>query len=109
MTDLQIVKTMTGETDEALLNVLLQEAEERLLNETGREVLPDGLATTKRAWAIVAYNRLSMEGESSRSEAGISSAFVEIPADIMRAIHRYRLARVGGRYHDSYASGGGCL
>lgn len=108
MTDLQIVKTMTGETDEALLNVLLQEAEERLLNETGRAVLPDGLATTKRSWAIVAYNRLSMEGETSRSEAGISSAFAEIPADIQNAIYRYRLARVGGKYHDSYA-GGGCL
>lgn len=106
MTDLQIVKTMTGESDEALLNVLLQEAEERLLNETGRTVLPPGMAVAKRSWAVVAYNRLSMEGESSRSEAGISSAFVDIPADIQNAIRRYRLARVGGRYHDSMAVGG---
>jgi len=101
MTDIQILGRMTGETDMALLEALLQESEERLLALTGRTTLPAVMGPAKRSWAVVAYNRMGMEGETSRTEAGISSAFAEIPADISQTVQRYRLARVGGKYHES--------
>jgi len=101
MTDIQILGRLTGETDVLLLEALLQESEARLLALTGRTTLPAVMAPAKRSWAVIAYNRLGMEGESSRSEAGISSAFIDIPADILSTIQRYRLARVGGKYHET--------
>ena len=101
MSDLEMVKALTGDADETLLTVLLQEAEERILSETRRSTMIPALRPAVRSWAITAYNRLGMEGETSRSEAGITSSFVEIPKDVLDAIVTYRLARVGGKAHES--------
>lgn len=101
MTDLEILVTLTGESNNGLLTALLQEAQERILSETRRTVMIDQLRPAVRSWALVAYNRLGMEGETSRSEAGITSAFAEIPKDIMNAIMNYRLARTGGKAHET--------
>lgn len=100
MTDLEIMQVLTGEQNDNLLTVLLQEAEERILSETRRTELIDALRPAVRSWAIIAYNRLGMEGETSRSEAGISSSFAEIPKDVQDAIVGYRLARAGGKAHE---------
>lgn len=97
MNDIEMLQTLTGEKDTGLLAILLVEAEERLLAATRRTDLISALKTAARSWALVAYNRLGMEGEVSRSEAGISSSFAEIPADIAETIRTYRLARTGGR------------
>ena len=100
MTDLEILQTLTGESNIGLLTVLLQEAQERILSETRRTAMIDALRPAARSWALTAYNRLGMEGEVSRSEAGISSTFAEIPKDIQDAIVNYRLARTGGKAHE---------
>lgn len=100
MTDLEILQVMTGETNEGLLTALLQEAQEKILSETRRTIMIDALRPAARSWALVAYNRMGMEGEVSRSEAGISSSFAEIPKDIQNAITNYRLARAGGKAHE---------
>ena len=100
MTDLEILQTLTGESNTGLLTVLLQEAQERILSETRRTVMIDALRPAARSWALIAYNRLGMEGEVSRSEAGISSTFAEIPKDIQDAIVNYRLVRTGGKTHE---------
>ena len=101
MTDLEYLKTLTGESNDGLLTALLQEAQERILSETRRTAMIDQLRPAARSWALVAYNRLGMEGETSRSEAGITSAFAEIPKDILNAIINYRLARTGGKAHET--------
>ncbi len=100
MTDLEILQTLTGESNEGLLTVLLQEAQERILSETRRTAIIDALRPAVRSWALTAYNRMGMEGEVSRSEAGITSSFAEIPKDIQDAIVNYRLARTGGKAHE---------
>lgn len=100
MTDLEILEKVTGESDEELLSLLLQEAEERILSLTRRSKMIYPLKPSVRDWAIVAYNRLGMQGESSRSEAGISSSFVEIPKEIEAAINQYRIVRVNGHAHE---------
>lgn len=100
MTDIEMVKKITGEADEDLLSLLLQMAEEKLLSLTNRTKMIPAMNPAKRDWAIIAYNRLGMEGESSRSQAGISSSFVEIPEDIKETIKRLRIARVSGHAYE---------
>lgn len=98
--DLIILKELTGESNENLLSTLLLMAEERLLALTNRTKMIPKLTAAKRDWTVIAYNRLGMEGESSRSQGGISSAFVEIPEEIKETIRATRIARVGGRVHE---------
>lgn len=100
MTDLEMVKKMTGESDETLLSLLLQVSSEKILSKTRRSVMINPLVPAMREWAIVAYNRLGTEGETSRSEAGISSAFAEIPKEVAETISEYRIARVSGHAHE---------
>lgn len=98
--DLRILKKLTGESDEDLLSLLLLMAEERLLELTNRTRMIPKLTMAKRDWALIAYNRLGMEGEASRSQGGISSAFIEIPKTIEEAIITNRIARIGGKVHE---------
>lgn len=100
MNNLELLKTMTGCQDESLLTALLVAAEEEVLSLTGRTKLNDRLNPCVRKWALIAYNRLGTEGESSRSGGGISASFVEIPADIKAVIDQNRIARVGGYAHE---------
>lgn len=96
------VLTLTGESDEDLLTVLIEMATERVLSLTNRTTLVSGLKPAVTQWTIVAYNRIGMEGETSRSgEGGITSAFAEIPLDIQRMISQYRLARVCGKTYEA--------
>ena len=100
MEDLEILKTMTGCQDETLLAALLQIAEEEILSQTNRTKLNDRLKPYVRKWALIAYNRMGTEGETSRSGGGISSSFAEIPADIRAAIEENRIVRVGGHAYE---------
>lgn len=103
MEDLEILKSMTGCQDETLLAALLQTAEEELLALTNRTELIDRLKPAKHKWALIAYNRMGTEGETSRSEGGISSSFVEIPAEIKSVVEQCRIARVGGHAYEKKA------
>ena len=105
--DRQIVETLTGCSDSALITVLLAEAAARILGICGRTHMIDELAPAVRELAVCMYNRMGSEGMSSRSdgEIGISSVFVDIPATVMQQVQRYRLARVGGDYHEAIETG----
>lgn len=100
MTDLEMLKKITGESDNDLLSLLLQMAEDKVLALANRTKMIYPLKPAVRDWAIVAYNRMGMQGETSRSEGGISSAFAEIPKDIEAAIKKYRLGRVSGHAYE---------
>jgi len=96
MTELEKIKKLTGEKDEDLLFLLLENAESFILDQTNRTVLTDKLKTAARDLAIVLYNRLGTEGEKGRSESGESYSFTDIPENIARVIRQNRLARCGG-------------
>lgn len=100
MTDIEMLKKLTGEGDEELLSLLFSLAEEKILSLTNRKKIIYPLKPAVREWATVAYNRMGMQGETSRSEGGISSAFAEIPKEIEEAIKRYRLGRVNGHAYE---------
>lgn len=103
MTNTEIITKLTGATDTALVDLLLSESTNRILEITGRTKLPSGLEPAVRQLAVIMYNKMGSEGMTSRtdSEIGISSAFSDIPDDLMKQISRWRLCRVGGAYYEA--------
>ncbi len=101
MTDIEKLKKLTGETDEVLLGLLLEDATAFVLSYTNRTRIVTGLEKAVRDLAVVALNRIGTEGESSRSGAGESYNFNDAPKQIYDVLNRYRLARVGGVVHEA--------
>lgn len=90
------VKTRLGLTDttrDALLAELLTSAEDAAKAYTGRDELPQGAETAVVCLAILAYNRLGMEGETSRSEGGVSVGVDAMPEDVRSLLRPFRVAR----------------
>lgn len=101
MTDIEKLKKLTGESDEDLLSLLLEDAQEFILSYTNRTELPATLQKTARDLAVIALNRMGTEGESSRSEGGESYSFDNAPKHIYDLLNQYRLARVGGKTYET--------
>ena len=68
--DIERVQTLTGEKDEDLIEILLDDAEAFVLSYTNRTRLKTGLEKAVRDLAVIALNRMGTEGEKSRSEGG---------------------------------------
>ena len=96
MDNIEKLQVLTGEKDGVILTVLLEDAEQFVLSYTNRT-----LDNTVRELALIAYNRLGTEGESSRSASGESYSFDNAPKQIYDILNRYRLARVGGRVYET--------
>lgn len=96
MTDLDIVKKLTGETDEELLQLLINSSREFVLDYTNRTHMIPQLEKVARDLAVIYYNRLGTEGEASRNTAGESYTFNDTPESVYRVLNQYRLARIGG-------------
>lgn len=101
MTDIEKLKKLTGESDEELLFLLLEEAEAFVLSYTNRTRLVSGLDKAVRDLAVIALNRRGTEGENSRSGAGETYSFDNAPKQIYDVLNRYRLARIGGKAHEA--------
>ena len=101
MTDIEKMKKLTGESDEDLLSLLVEEAEAFVLSYTGRTHIVTGLEKTVRDLAVIALNRMGTEGESSRNGSGESYSFEAAPKQIYDVLDRYRLARIGGRVYEA--------
>lgn len=81
----------------AFVNSLLDEAEDKIKDVTGRESVPAQLDSLVVKMAVIAYNMQGAEGESSRSEGGISRAFDVLPADDKARLINYP-RKVGAVY-----------
>lgn len=101
MTDIDRLKKLTGEGDEVLLSLLLEDATAFVLSYTGRTRIVTGLEKAVRDLAVIALNRIGTEGESSRSGGGESYSFDSAPKHIYDTLDRYRLARIGGRTYEA--------
>lgn len=101
MTDIEKLKLLTGEGNEELLSLLLEEAEAFVLSYTGRTHITTGLEKAVRDLAVIAMNRMGTEGETGRSEGGESYSFDTAPKRIYDVLDRYRLARIGGRQYEA--------
>lgn len=93
MTALETLKIRLGISDEkqdGLLAVLLDSAEDTILDVIGRDELPARLVSVQTELAIIAYNRQGAEGETARSEGGISRSFVsDLPSDMQKRLQNY--------------------
>ena len=98
MTDVEKLKLLTGESDDKLLSLLLEDATEFVLAYTGRSQIVTGMEKTVR---VIALNRMGTEGESSRSAAGESYSFEDAPKQVYDVLDRFRLARVGGKVYEA--------
>ena len=96
MTDFERIKILTGERDEELVEVVLEDATDWVLAYTGRKKMIPELKKTVRDLAVIAINRMGTEGESTRTGSGESYDFDNAPKQIYDVLNRYRLARVGG-------------
>ena len=101
MTDIEKLKKLTGESDDILLSLLLEEATAFVLSYTGRTKIVTGLEKTVRDLAVIALNRMGTEGEASRSGGGESYSFDNAPKHIYDTLDRYRLARIGGKTYEA--------
>lgn len=99
--DIERVQTLTGEKDEDLIEILLDDAEAFVLSYTNRTRLKTGLEKAVRDLAVIALNLMGTEGEKSRSEGGESYTFDDAPKQIYDTLNRYRLARVGGKIYEA--------
>ena len=99
--DIEKIITLTGEKDEDLIELLLDDAEEFVKSYTGRKNIVTGLEKAVRDLAVIALNRMGTEGEKSRSEGGESYTFEDAPKQIYDTLNRYRLARVGGKIYEA--------
>lgn len=101
MTDIEKLKKLTGEGDDILLSLLLEEATAFVLSYTGRTKIVTGLEKAVRDLAVIALNRMGTEGEASRSGGGESYSFDNAPKHIYDTLDRYRLARIGGKTYEA--------
>nr|WP_288974969.1 phage head-tail connector protein [uncultured Blautia sp.] len=101
MTYIEKLKKLTGESDEELLFLLLEEAEAFVLSYTNRTKLVSGLDKAVRDLAVIALNRMGTEGESGRSGAGETYSFDNAPKQVYDLMDRYRLVRIGGKAHEA--------
>lgn len=101
MTELEKLKKLTGEKDDELLQILMEDATTWVLTYTNRTRLVSGLDKTVRDLAVIALNRMGTEGEAARTGSGESYTFNDAPKQIYDVLNRYRLARVGGVAHET--------
>lgn len=101
MDELDKLMLLTGESDETLLSLLLEDATAYVLSYTNRTELVSGLDRAVRDLAVIALNRMGTEGESGRSGGGESYTFEDAPKHIYETLDRYRLCRIGGRAYEA--------
>ena len=85
------VRLNEEDADEDLLEQLLEDAEAEILDYCNRDVLLPRMLGLQRELAIIYYNMRGSEGESSRSEGGVSVSYnTDIPENIKRRLNSYR-------------------
>lgn len=85
-------KTLAGITDssqDALIALLLEDAGDAICDYIGRESVPERLRSVQVQLAVMAYNKRGAEGESSRSEGGISQSFDGLPPEMRERLKNY--------------------
>ena len=87
MTNIDILRVLLPPDDNSSdirLGILLDNAENTLLDYIGRESLPARLNDMVVQIALAMYNRLGTEGEIKRSENDVSYSFSDLITDDMK-------------------------
>lgn len=92
MTQLERFKLLAGITDDSqdgLITALLADAADSVRDYIGRDEVPARLISVQVQLAVIAYNKRGAEGESSRSEGGISQSFDGLPPELLARLKNY--------------------
>lgn len=93
-------KTLTGETDKEKVSLFLSLAEEKILEVTNRDTLPDVLVSSQLDLAVALYNRNGDEGESSHNEGGVNRSYISVD-EILKNAKNYRISPLTQRYRNA--------
>lgn len=101
MTTLEKLKIALGippadDTQDPALNLLLMDTETDLLAWTNRAILPLTLEPALRQLAIMRYNKVGIEGQTSHGEGGVSRSFEDLPPSIKQSVSRHVIIKVVG-------------
>jgi hypothetical protein len=91
----RLKRRIPTETNQSLLQDMLDDAQAFILSYTGQAVLPAGLLSAQLKIAAANYNELGLEGLSAQSEGGVSVSIDKLPPALQAELNRYRLAKVG--------------
>lgn len=92
MSPLERFKLLTGITDDTqdgLISSLLSDSADAVCDYIGRDEVPARLESVQVQLAVIAYNKRGAEGESSRSEGGISQNFDGLPPEMLARLKNY--------------------
>ena len=82
-------------SDSELATALNKEAIAEVLDYTGQMTLVGNMDIYVKKLAVINYNRLGVEGETQRTEGGVTNYLeVGIPKDIRLGLNHYRIAKV---------------
>ena len=89
------LSTRLENVNNALLTELVKESIAQVLDYTGQKKVVGSMDIYVKKLAVINYNRLGIEGETQRSEGGITN-YLEtgIPKDIRQGLNSYRIAKV---------------
>ncbi len=82
-------------SDNDLVTDLIKEAIAQVLDYTSQKKLVGNMDIYVKKLAVINYNRLGIEGETQRTEGGVTN-YIEtgIPKDIRLGLNHYRIAKV---------------
>lgn len=89
---LENLKGLLGGTccEDNTLNALLETATDTILDYIGRDELPPRLESVVVQYAVILFNQMGAEGESSRDEGGVSQSFInDLPPAMLRRLNNY--------------------
>ena len=94
MTAKERIRAMMPEVPQEMLEVLMLDAKDMICAYTRRASVPEALEGAQVRLAMILYNRMGTEGETSHSEGGVSRTMEGMPAEIEKQLKPYRLAVV---------------
>lgn len=79
-----------SEADMEKAYVILDSAKDTILDYIGREELPDRLNSVVVQLAVIMYNQQGAEGETARSQGGVSQSFLnDLPPLMKKRLDSY--------------------
>lgn len=85
----KVLAGITDNSQDGLITLLLEDAGEAVCDYIGRDSVPERLRSVQVQLAVMAYNKRGAEGESSRSEGGISQSFDGLPPEMRERLKNY--------------------
>lgn len=94
MTANERFRAMVPDLPQETLEALMLDAGEMICSYTRRASVPEALTGAQVRLAVILYNRMGTEGETSHSEGGVSRTMEGMPSEIEKQLKPYRLAVV---------------